>query len=92
MPLQLRLRREPLALIASILVLVLAGCSGRDTAMSEKLARAEAAADRAEAAATRAEAAAKRAPASARDATADEEADELDPAPGDPTSEPQLTP
>jgi hypothetical protein len=76
-------------LAASALALVLAGCSGRDTEMAEKLARAEAAAARAESAAIRAEAAAKRVtPQGAEPAAPDEQA-ESEPQADEPAPEPE---
>ena len=81
----------PLVLIAFATVLGLAGCSGRDTDMAEKLARAEAAAQRAEAAATRAETAAKREPARAPEPVEEDEPEQHEPAPGAPTVEPTPT-
>lgn len=78
-----RLGAKPLSLLAACACLVLAGCSGRDTDISEKLAAADAAAARAEAAATRAEAAAK----SARNAgqTSGDVVEEAEPGIEDPT-------
>lgn len=77
---------KSLVLAATALALMLSGCSGRDTDMAEKLARAEAAAARAEAAAKRAEAAARLGPAPAP-APADEEEPAEQPY-GEPASNP----
>lgn len=76
----------PFVLGAVALALALAGCSGRDTAMAEKLARAEAAAQRAETAADRAEASAKRRPPHASEPADDEEPEGQDPAADEPTT------
>lgn len=83
---------QMLGLAASALVLMLAGCSGRDTDMAEKLARAEAAAKRAEAAAERAEGAVKRIPASRpAEPSTREDSGQAEPAFGEPTSEGEPT-
>lgn len=82
------LPRKPLVPALSALALVLAGCSGRDTEMAEKLARAEIAAKRAEAAAAKAEATAKRISARAPEPAADENPDKDEPAFGEPSVNP----
>lgn len=69
------------AAAAMLLALLVGGCSGRDTDMAEKVARAEAAANRAESAALRAEAAAKRVQGTTDSAISDE------PEPQDPPEE-----
>ena len=82
---------KSLVLAASALALLLAGCSGRDTDMAEKLARAEAAANRAEEAATRAEAAVSRMPIAggqSSESTDSDQQDEPEPKPGEPMVNP----
>lgn len=80
--------RIAFGLAATALALVLAGCSGRDTDMAEKLARAEAAAQRAEDAAAKAEAAARRVPAARPpEPSSEPEADKTEPAFGEPSAE-----
>lgn len=91
MPLTLRRSRKPVTIAATTLALLLAGCSGRDADMAEKLARAEAAADRAEEAAKRAEAAVKRMPAQPSDPDTEEDAGGPDNDPGEPTQDAEPT-
>lgn len=82
---------KSLVLAASALALLLAGCSGRDAELAEKLARAEAAANRAEEAATRAEAAVRRMPIAGGESsqsTDSNEQDEPEPKPGEPMVNP----
>lgn len=81
--------RKPFVLAATALALVLAGCSGRDSDVAEKLARAEAAADRAEDAAKRAETAAKRLPPPPVDAAPAEEEEPADQPADEPAPEPE---
>lgn len=80
-----------IGLAASALVVTLAGCSGRDVDMAEKLARAEAAAQRAEDAAERAEGALKRVQATRPPEAPARNNDEPEPAFGEPTSEGEPT-
>ncbi len=79
--------KKSLVLAATALALVLAGCSGRDSDVAEKVARAEAAADRAEAAAKQAEAAAKRLPPLPVEPAAPEEEEQPEQQPDEPAPE-----